>query len=541
MKYIISFTISIMSSIFCFSQTQNKPKLVVGIVVDQMRADYLYKYAHQYGNEGFAKLLNEGFVAKNFHFNYTPTVTGAGHASIYTGTTPRYHGVIGNAWYSREAGEDINCVQDTDTFIIDSDDEGRSPKHILTTNLGDELKLSNNNQSYIVSISLKDRGAILPGGHMADEVYWLDKAKGNFTSSSYYMNALPRWVTDFNNKKLVDKYLDQKWNLLYPIEGYTNSIEDDNNFEAIVQGSTKVTFPYDLKKMASQTDKYAEVVNRSPFGNTLLTDLAIEALNQKTLGQDENPDLLLISYSSTDAVGHAYGVQSKEVNDVYVRLDLEIARLLKSLDEKVGKGNYSLFLTADHGGTENPNLLKEKNIPVGNIDGKKLLMDVEAFLKNELGEGDWITGYRNEQFYLNRTLIKSKNLELNNIQNLLVNFLLEQDGVVEAYSSYQLQQSVLSSAYGSKIQNGHHNKLSGDVKYLLYPNWFYGLKKGATHNSAYVYDSQVPLLLYGNGFKKGVSYAKYVIPDITPTISALLNINFPNGTTGKVIGEALKR
>jgi arylsulfatase A-like enzyme len=326
-----------------------------------------------------------------------------------------------------------------------------------------------------------------------------------------------------------------------PEESYKNSISDNNPYETIMNGKEEPTFPYNLKEMAPLNDPYFEVLNRSPFGNTILVDLAIEALEARKLGKGSCTDLLQVSFSSTDAIGHTYGPQSKEINDTYVRLDREIARLLYNLDLHMGEGNYSVFLTADHGVGEVPKYLEDNNIPAGDLDQEALFNGAEEFLDEKLGQEKWILALRNDMFYLNHKVIEEKGLYLTPVQDLLASYILKQEGIFETYTATQLMKEEYTNYFGSKIQNGYNYKLSGDVKYIMNPGWYADLHTCATHNSVYVYDSHVPLLFYGKGFNQGISFEHYVIPDIAPTLSSLLKINFPSATTGKPIKEVLKK
>ena len=354
-----------------FSQQQDKPKLIVGVVIDQMRAEYLYRFQDNYAENGFKRLLREGFNVKNTHYNYIPTATGPGHTSIYTGTTPVNHGIVSNDWYNRELGRSIYCAEDSTVFLVDhlgvQKDEkfknfSRSPKNNLTTTITDELKLFTNQRSKVIGVSLKDRGAIFPSGHLANAAYWYNPNNGHFVTSSYYMNKLPQWLIKFNNKKKSDSLLNQTWKTLLPIEKYIHSEIDDSSFEKKFKGKQLSIFPYDLKTLRKENGNY-KLITHVPQGNTLLTELVKATIKGENLGRNETTDFLTISYSSTDYVGHNFGIRSKELEDTYIRMDREIALLLKDLDTEVGKDNYILFLTADHAVSDNPPFLKSKRLP----------------------------------------------------------------------------------------------------------------------------------------------------------------------------------
>jgi predicted AlkP superfamily pyrophosphatase or phosphodiesterase len=524
-------------------QSARTPKLFIGIAIDQMREDFLFRYYDQYGPDGFRRIMKDGAVCRNVHCNYVPTITAVGHTSIYAGTTPRYHGIIGNSWYNREKKAVVYCVTDSAESIVgnDSSSVGISPRNLLSTNLSDELEMATQRKALVYAISTKDRAAVLPAGHMADGAFWLDLNTGNYVSSTFYMNKLPDWLVAFNNLKKAYHYLDQQWNLILPPESYSMSMADDNPYENLLAGKTRPVFPYNLKELAPLNSPYFEVLNRSPFSNALLADLAIELLKSTGMGHHDCTDLLEISFSATDPVGHTYGEASLEIADTYIRLDREIARLLNALDHYVGKGNYTLFLTSDHGVGENPQYLLDNNVPAGFLDAQQLYTGATQYLNKMLGEGDWITSLRNDQLYLNRELIENKKLNLTMLQDMLAAYLIRQEGIAEAFTATQLMQQEYTEYFASKVQQGFNWKLSGDVKYIMEPGWYAGAMKGADHNTAYNYDSQIPLVFYGQGIAKGVTYQYHTITDIAPTVSMLLKINFPGAATGKPIGEVLKK
>ena len=323
------------------------PKLVVGIMVDQMRSDYIQKYWDKFGEDGFKRLVNEGFTFTNNHFDYMPTSTGPGHASVYTGTTPAVHGVMGNGWYVRETGKSINVIEVpgyTGVGTGPGQENDKAPSNLLSTTVGDELRLHSNFRSKVIGISRKDRGAILPAGHTG-EAYWYDGGTGHFISSSYYFNELPAWVKAFNARNIAKEYL-KPWETLLPIEEYVESMPDDNPYENLYKGETAPVFPHNLPEIA-KTEGLG-VLSSTPFHNDILLEMAIAAIEGEKLGSRSTPDLLAISFSATDAVGHQFGPSSVEVQDTYRRLDRTLAKLLNYLDDNFGKENILLFLTSDH-------------------------------------------------------------------------------------------------------------------------------------------------------------------------------------------------
>lgn len=527
------------------AQSLKRPKLMVGIVVDQMREDFLFRYYDQYGSGGFKRLMNGGFVCRNVHYNYVPTITAVGHASIWSGTTPKFHGIVGNTWYDRSLKRVVYCVEDSSVKIVGNKDSGStigvSTKTLLPTNLSDELKIATNLKGKVLSISLKDRAAALSSGHMADGVYWLDLISGNFVTSSFFSNQLPDWLQAFNKKKLSTKYADLEWDLLLPKDQYPYSLEDDSPYEEVMPGKTRPVFPYDLKAMTALSNPHFEALNRSPWGNTLLADLAIEALKQEHLGEDQIPDLLQISFSSTDAIGHTYGPFSMEINDTYLRLDRELARLFLALDKQVGKGNYTVFLTADHGVGDIPAFLKDRKIPSGDLKIKALTEGLAATLNMELGEGPWIEAVRNEMIYLNHSLIQSKKLVLSDVQSLVARYLRDMDGIFQVFTATQLDEQEYTQHFSVKVQNGFNYKRCGDVKFILDAGWYADLYTAATHSAPQNPDSHVPLIFYGAGIRKGESFEKHTITDVAPTVSLMLDIKVPSACTGSAISEILNK
>ncbi|WP_042249682.1 alkaline phosphatase family protein, partial [Jejuia pallidilutea] len=365
MKYLIALLLTVVFTLPISAQEDN-PKLVVGIVVDQMRYDYLTRFDKKFGENGFKRMMREGFNCKNNHFNYVPTYTGPGHASIYTGTTPKYHGIIGNNWYDKDIKKMVYCAGDTTVNSVGTAAASglMSPHRMLTTTFADENRLFTQMRGKTIGVSIKDRGAILPAGHSANAAYWFQGGQeGNWISSTFYMDALPKWVNNFNNSKKAESYI-KDWNTFYDIETYTESGADLNNFEGKFKGKETATFPYNLKALSKKNGGF-NILKTTPYGNSLTADFALAAIDGEGLGQDNITDVLTVSFSSTDYVGHKFGVNSKEIEDTYIRLDKDLERFFAALDEKVGKGEYVVFLTADHGAIDVPAYLQSAKIPAG--------------------------------------------------------------------------------------------------------------------------------------------------------------------------------
>ena len=520
-------------------QKNSKPKLVVGIVVDQMRQEYFYKYEDRYVEGGLKRLMYEGFMMKNGHYNYIPTYTGPGHASVYTGATPATHGIIGNDWYVRELNGTIYCAGDsTVTAVGGSAGSGKiSPRNMLTTTITDELRFASNKRSKVVGIAIKDRGAALPAGHLGD-AYWFDGSTGEFMTSTYYTEALPQWVKDFNNRELPKKYLSQTWETLFPIETYRQSIADDNPFEGPFKGRETPTFPYDLPALMKDNGGLGMVAS-TPFGNTLTLDMAYAALEGEQLGKRGETDFLAVSFSSPDYVGHRFGPQSIEVEDNYLRLDRELAQFFEHLDKEYGEGEYLVFLTADHGVADVVNYMKSENVPAGSLITRAILAELRDFTNQRYGEGDWILSYSNEQIFLNRELAASKALDLTKMQLEVADFLLKFDGIKETYIASDMKRVEYNFGRKKLLQMGFNHKASGDVMYIMEPAWLSNASTGTTHGSGFKYDTHVPIVFYGWGIKPGQSARYAAISDIAPTLAMLLKTRIPNGASGEPILEVL--
>jgi predicted AlkP superfamily pyrophosphatase or phosphodiesterase len=516
------------------AQTIKRPKLVIGIVVDQMRWDYLYRYSNRYTADGFNRFISKGFSCENTMIPYTPTYTAAGHACIYTGSVPAIHGILGNNWYSRKDKKVVYCTDDkTVKTIGSSSKEGlMSPENLWVTTITDELRLATNFKSKVIGIAIKDRTAIIPAGHAANAAYWFDNTTGGWITSSYYMNDLPQWVKDVNAKKLPDSYMSKDWNTIYPMNTYSQSTEDNKPYENDL-GKEDNTFPHETSKISAGI-KY-EVFRTTPFGNTFTIDMAKAAIENEQLGQTAATDFLTISLSSTDYIGHAFGPNSVEAEDCYLRLDKDLATFFTYLDAKIGKGSYILFLTADHGAAHVPAFMKEHKIPAGfasDADIKKSLND-EA--EKKFGVRDIITSVINYQLYLNYDAITSNKLDTKEIKQFLIQQLLSIPAISNAIDLLNIETVTLPSAIKSRIVNGYNATLSGDIQFIFKPQWFDGSAKGTTHGVWNPYDSHIPLLWYGWNIKSGKTNKEVYMTDISATIAALLHIQMPNGCIGKPI------
>ena len=520
---------------------RGQPKLIVGIVVDQMRADYLQRFAPNFSEGGFMRLMRQGVTVANTHYNYIPTYTGPGHASVYSGTTPATHGIIANDWYDRNLGKAVYCAEDTSVQVLGSNrGDAASPHRLLATNISDELKLSTARKAKVVGVSLKDRGAVMPAGHLADGAYWYNWNDGSINSSTWYAQQLPQWAQEFNRQNLADEYLKNTWDLFLPAEKYTASGPDDQPYERIFKGKETATFPYNLPELSKSNNPYS-LLAYTPWGNTLVTEMALAALQGENLGQDDTPDLLAVSYSSTDIIGHGFGLRSKELEDVYIRLDREIERLLKELDNQVGEGNYLLFLTADHAAADVPQYFIDERIPAGYYDDEETAKQTNAFLQKKYGEGKWVEWAENYQIYLNQQFIAEKGLSLTKVQEEVAEFVLGFPGVVDAIPASAMRYNEYSFGLRNKLQLGYYQPRSGDVLLILPPEWIHRMTYGTSHGSGYNYDTHVPLLFYGWQVPEGVRITReQKITDIAPTVSFMVGIPLPSGSIGRPIPELIR-
>jgi predicted AlkP superfamily pyrophosphatase or phosphodiesterase len=550
MKYSLTILVILFFAGLSAAQTTereiDRPKLVVGIIVDQMRQEYLYRFYNKFGNAGFKRMMNDGFMLRNAHYNYVPTVTGPGHASVYTGTTPAYHGIISNEWYDKTLQKEVNCVNDPQHKPVGSTQGNGdvSPWRLLTTTITDELKLFSQKKSKVIGVSVKDRGAVLPAGHMADAAYWYDGTTGNFITSTYYMTRLPEWMEKFNARKLPDQYLAQEWKTVYPIDQYTESGPDDTPYENKIAGKERTTFPYNLKALRKDND--FDLLTSFPFVNDYLTEMAKAAIEGEKLGQSQITDFLAISFSQPDILGHAVGPNAIEVEDSYIRLDRNIEDLLKTLDTKIGTGKYTVFLTSDHAVSDVTQYLKDNRIPSGNFKTSRLKDDLNNFLKKYFPDKEVVEAVDGDQVFFDQEVFqsdpKASGVELLVATELVMNYLMAQEGIANVYSENILRQGRYDEqGVKGMVIRGYHPKRSGDVVFVLEPGWYNSERAtGTTHGSPYSYDTNVPVLFFGQGVSKGSSVKYHPITDIAPTVSVLMRIKFPSGATGQPIEEMLK-
>lgn len=529
----------------CMAQTGRpgqlqRPKLVVGIVVDQMRWDYLYRYYDRYAADGgFKRLVDKGFSCENTFINYIPTYTACGHTCLYTGSVPAIHGIAGNEWYDKQLGRSVYCTEDqTVQGVGTTTAAGKmSPRNMNVTTICDELKLATNFRSKVVGVAFKDRGGILPAGHAANAAYWYDGGSGNWITSSYYMNELPKWVNDFNAKKLPDNYFKQGWKTLYPINTYVQSTADEQPFEGKPFGADVKKFPYDLQQYIG---KSYGMLTYTPYGSTLTKEMAIAAVNGEQLGADSITDFLAISFSTPDYVGHTFGPNSIEAEDTYLRLDKDLGELFNFLDKKIGKDQYLVFLSADHGAAHVAKFSEQNKLPGGAVNFGAIEKKLNSALTKQFGNYKFIEASENMQLFLNHHVIDSIGADKKNITGFIIDFLSKQDGVDRAFDLNNLMNVPLPEKIRMRTINGYNTTRSGDIQIFFKAGWMSGSGVGTTHGSWNPYDSHIPLLWYGWKIKPGKLNRETYMTDVAATLAAMLKIQMPSGCIGNVIEETFK-
>lgn len=521
-------------------QIEQPPKLVVGMVVDQMRWDQLYRFEKHFGEGGFNRLLKEGYNFNNVMINYIPTVTALGHTSVYTGSVPSIHGIAGNDWTDRRTGQNVYCTTDASVKGVGSSSEkigAHSPHNLWSTTITDQLRMASNFRSKVVGVSLKDRAAILPAGHNPTAAFWFDEGTGHFVTSSYYMNELPEWVRKFNSKDIGSQLVRNGWNTLKDIREYKESTEDNMPWENIIGSAKEPVFPY--SSLAKDYNEKKGVIRSTPFGNTLTLRMAEASLEGYQLGRGEETDFLVVNIASTDYVGHTFGPNSIEVQDTYMRLDKDLEIFLNALDQKVGKGNYLFFLTSDHGAAHSVGYMKQNKMSSDFFD-KDLLSGLEKELETLLGQKDLIYTIDNYQVYFNESSIMKNGLSLEQVSKATTDYLNRDPRVLYAVDLSKVGSAPIPEPIKSRIINGYNWQRSGHIQIISHDAMLpsYSLK-GTTHSVWNSYDAHIPLIFMGKGISQGQSSKPYYMTDIAPTLAQLLKIENPSGNIGEPIVELL--
>jgi predicted AlkP superfamily pyrophosphatase or phosphodiesterase len=535
----------ISSNINLFSQDNKrippeKPKLVITLVVEQMRNDYLQRYWDKMGNNGFRRLVNEGTYFKNASYGYQLNHTGTGIATLMTGSQPSTHGIIADEWYNQLKDKNIESTNDEAVKGIGGDaiNGFRSPSNLFGSTLSDELKLSNNLKSRVYSVSANEKAAVFGGGHLANAAWWLDSETGKMMTSSHYTNISPPWVAEFNAKKFADTYLERKWELTLPLDQYTESLPDNNPYKTPFDSQNR-SFPYDLKKIRGKAARY-DLLTLTPFGNTFTKDFALSLLTNENLGNNGNTDYLFISFSATSNIGHRFGILSIELQDAYLQLDRDIAHFLSYIDENYGKENVLILFTSDKGANHNPAYLEASGMPTGTFNQMQAMILLRSYLNATLGNGDWVKAYHSRQIYLNHQLIEDSKLSLVELQEKVARFMLQFSGISAAIPASVFQQNYFGSGLYNKIQNGYMSKRSGDVMVALQPGWNERTNNINSSNSLPVTENHVPLVFYGWKMNRSNIARPVDITSVTPTMAVLLGISAPQVSSGQLLQEVIR-
>ena len=523
----------------------DRPTLVVGVVIEQLRYDQLEKFRTRLGENGIRKLLNEGTYFQNAYFEYVLTQSAPGHVTISTGTEPSMHGITSDRWYLTLKNELMYCTQDDQVKPVGGSYESglHSPVNLHVSTFSDELKMATNRNAKVFAVGLKESSVIFSAGHAADGAYWYDNASGTWMSSTYFIDSLPGWVNDFNALKYSDTYLNNPWNLLRTEKDYSDCIRDSNIYEAGFGGVNY--FPYDLKKISTNNKNNSKhdfsLLRETPFGNSLTTSFAIRLIEKEGLGKDDVTDYLSICYSSTDNIGHRFGPSSFEMADALLRLDQDIRDLLNFLNDKLGKKNILVYLTASHGISEIPGILEDNRIPAGYFRQNQALQLLRSYLNAVYGEGDWIKGYSDRQIYLNRTLIEDARIPLDEVQKKVARFLVQITGIASAYPYSAFEANDFGNGNLKRIINNYNPQRSGDVIITLNSGWVEKEDGYVTnHSSPYEYDSHVPLIWYGWSVNRATVTRKVNMADVAATLSSLCRVPYPNACTGEPMFELFR-
>jgi hypothetical protein len=522
----------------------DKPKLVIGIVVEQLRFDQLEKLKDRLGENGIRRMLNEGTYYKNAGYDYMLTQSAPGHATIATGTEPSFHGITSDSWYLLLKNELVFSTQDKNVSPVGGSYEAgmNSPVNLLSSTFSDELGLASNGRAKIFSVGLRESSVILSGGHSAKGVYWYDNTTGTWMSSTWYLDSLPGWVNDFNALKLSESYLNNLWTPLRDAATYSDCLPDSNSYEAGFNG--KCYFPYDLKKMSTagilNTKRDYSLLRETPFGNSYTADFAERLITEEGLGKDDVTDFLSISFSATDYIGHRFGPSSVEAADAILRLDEDIAKLLKFLNDSIGKRNVLIYFTAAHGVSEIPSILIKNHIAAGYFKQTLALQLLKSYLNAVYGQGDWVKGYYEKQIFLNRVLIEDAKIPLEDIQKKVARFMVQFTGVASAYPCSAFETGDFESGHLKRIENNFMPQRSGDVIITLNPGWVEKNDYVTDNNSPYEYDSHVPLIWYGWAVNRATVNRKVNITDIAATLSSICRVPFPNACTGEPLIELMR-
>lgn len=556
--------ITLMAILFASACTLNResgpvrPRLVLLIAIDAFRFDYLTRFANNFSDRGFKRILSRGANFTDAHINHFRPATAPGHSTMLTGASGKVSGIVDNEWYDRELATKVNCVEDRAAKLLvtreTKSNAGRSPKNLLVTTVGDELKLATNSKAKVIGISYKDRAAILPGGKMADAAYWYDTTTGNFISSTCYMSESPDWVKSFNEAKIPDSYFGKQWQKLLAEEAYALSREDDFPHELDYKG-LGVVFPHTMNGGSDNFSMdFYQAFAHTPFADLHLVRFCKAVVENENFGADDVPDLLTVSFSATDRIGHQYGPYSKEQHDQILRLDRIVADLLDYLDSRIGLDNMIVLMTADHGSAPIPEYIAQFGVDAGRIDTSEIPeggdsvvipQTVDAALDRALGRGDWVEAFVKPNLYLNYSEIDARRLSRSKVEEIGAQALKQLNGIAAVLTRTQLLTGDFpENEITLRVSNQFFPKRSGDLvivnqPYYLTSAYKHSINKGADHETCYDYDTHIPFILLGKAFKAGVYHFPVTLNDMAPTLANVLGLSYPSGNQGRVLHECL--
>jgi hypothetical protein len=519
-----------------------KPKLVVGITISGMRYDYLSVYWDKFGEKGFRRMASTGGNCKNARYNYMITEPSVGYATIATGAKPNVHGIVADWWYERLTNQVVYSLDDPDqTSVGGSYGVGPiSPRSLNSRTLSDQMRVISRFNSKSIGVSMDPQAAVLMAGHTANAAYWIDPASGKWVTSSYYMDSLPGWVNEFNQKKYQDTYLENTWIPLLPLTEYSESMLDNNPYETGFNG--QITFPYELQRLSAREKGKTDysILMSTPWGNTYTKDMAIAAIVNEDLGKRGASDWIHIGFNATKFLADKYSTWSLEMQDTYLRLDQDIAHLLEFLEGYLGLENVLIYLTAENALADDPRYLEESRIPAGFFNYRTTISLLRSYLNALYGQGDWVTFYYAQQIYLNRQLIEDSRISLEEVQDKVARFMVQIHGVSNALQAYVLERNNFTDGVYERIQNSYFQKRSGDVIIYLTPGWVEYSSVGRNGFADFKYGAHVPLIFYGWKVNR-VTIPYEVSPaDIAATVAYYLEISMPENASGKVISDLVK-